>query len=80
MTQLAWLGVAALMVIPIIMLVLTVILGNPANRWANIVAAVFFFGFNLIGLPFYHSAFDKFLIAMGLGLNVLTVLYAWNWA
>ncbi|HMK45135.1 MAG TPA: DUF6326 family protein [Methanocella sp.] len=80
MTQLAWLGVAVLMVIPIIMLVLTIILDNPVNRWANIVAAIFFFGFNIIGLPTYPSAFDKFLIAVSLGLNALTVWYAWNWA
>jgi hypothetical protein len=48
-------------------------------RWVTIILAIFFFGFNLIGLPGYHSAFDKFLIVVGLGLNVLAAWYAWNW-
>jgi len=74
-----WLGISMLMVIPIIMLVLTLTLDYSLCRWANIVAAIFFFGFNLIGLPTYPSAYDKFLNVMGLGFNVMTVWYAWNW-
>jgi len=42
--------------------------------------AVFFFGFNLLGLPTYPSAYDRFLIVVGLVFNVLTIGYAWNWA
>jgi hypothetical protein len=49
------------------------------NRWANIIVAVFFFVFNLIGLPIYPSAYDKFLIVVSLVFNVLTVWFAWNW-
>lgn len=74
-----WLGFAILMVIPIVMAVLSVTLGYPANRWVNIIVAIFFLGFNLIGLPTYPSAYDKFLIVVGLGFNALTVMYAWNW-
>lgn len=33
----------------------------------------------LIGLPTYPSAYDKFLVVVGLVLNVLTVWYAWRW-
>ena len=73
------LGMAVLMVIPIVMVFLSLTLNYPVNRWANIVVAIFFFGFNLIGLPTYPSAYDKFLIIVGLGFNVLTVWYAWNW-
>jgi len=79
LTQPMILGIAVLMVIPIIMVFLTLVLGNPANRWANIIVAVFFFIFNLIGLPTYPSAYDKFLIAVSLVFNALTVWYAWNW-
>ena len=79
-TQPMWLGVAVLMVIPIVMVVLTLLLGQPANRTVNISVAVFFFLFNLVGLPTYPSAFDKFLIVVGLGFNVLTTRTAWNWA
>lgn len=78
-TQLMWLGIAMLMVIPIVMVVLSLTLDYQVNRWANIIVAVFFFGFNLLGLPTYPSAYDKFLIIVGLGFNVLTVGYAWNW-
>ena len=49
------------------------------NRWANIAAAVALFGFNLIGLPGYPSVYDKFLIVVGLVLNIVTVWYAWSW-
>ena len=80
MTQPMMLGIAILMVTPIIMVVLSLTLGYPANRWANIIVAVFFFIFNLIGLPTYPSAYDKFLIAVSLVFNVMTVWYAWNWA
>ena len=79
MTQGMWLGLAVLMVIPIVMVMLSLILPYPVNRWANIIVAVFFFLFNLVGLPTYPSAYDKFLIIVGLVFNVLTVWYAWQW-
>ena len=78
-TQGMWLGIAILMVIPIVMIVLSLILPQPVNRWANLIVAGFFFVFNIIGLPTYPSAYDKFLIVVGLGFNLLTVWYAWNW-
>lgn len=78
-TQEQYLGIAVIMVIPIIMVVLSLALDNPMNRWANIIAAIGFFAFNLIGLPTYLGAYDKFLIIVGLGFNVLTVWFAWNW-
>jgi hypothetical protein len=78
-TQVMWLGIAILMVIPIVMVFLSLILKNPTNRWANMIVAIVFFAFNLIGLPTYPSAYDKFLIVVGLGFNALTVWYAWKW-
>lgn len=79
-TQPMWLGIAILMVIPIIMVALSLLLPQPVNRWANIIAAAFFFLFNIVGLPTYPSAYDKFLIVVSLVFNVLAVWYAWNWA
>ncbi|MCB8983556.1 MAG: hypothetical protein H6659_07015 [Ardenticatenaceae bacterium] len=79
-TPLMYLGMAILMVIPIVMVVLSLMLNQPVNRWANIIVAVFFFLFNLVGLPTYPSAYDKFLIIVGLVFNVLTVWVAWNWS
>ena len=78
-TQPMWTGIAILMVTPIVMVILSLILPQPVNRWTNIIVAVFFFLFNLVGLPTYSSAYDKFLIIVGLGFNILTVGYAWNW-
>jgi hypothetical protein len=74
-----WLGIAVVMVIPVVMAVLTLGLGQPVNRWANIAVAAFFFIFNIIGLPTYPSAYDKFLIVVGLGFNIMTIWQAWHW-
>ena len=78
-TQGMWLGMAALMLIPILMVVLTLVLPQPVNRWANIIIAVGFFLFNAVGLPTYPSLYDKFLLAVSLGFNVMTVWTAWKW-
>ncbi len=42
--------------------------------------ATSFFLFNLVGLPTYPGAYDKFLLIVGLGFNVMTVWVAWKWA
>jgi hypothetical protein len=39
------------MLIPIVMVVLSLILPQPVNRWVSIIVASFFFLFNLVGLP-----------------------------
>ncbi len=78
-TQNLLLGIAILMTIPIVMVFLSLTLNYPVDRWANIVAAIVFFGFNLLGLPTYRSAYDRFLVIVGLGFNVLTIWYAWQW-
>ncbi len=78
-TQGVWLGIAVLMVIPVFMVFLSLSLNYKANRWANIIVALFYFVFNLIGLPTYPSLYDQFLIIVGLGFNLLTVWHAWKW-
>jgi hypothetical protein len=75
-----YLGLAILLVIPVVMVFLSLTLPYRANRWANVILPILFFGFNLIGLPTYPSAYDKFLIVVGLVFNVLTFWYAWKWA
>ncbi|MGD0613758.1 MAG: DUF6326 family protein [Anaerolineales bacterium] len=74
-----WLMIAILMVIPVVMVFLSVVLKQLLNRWVNIIVAGFFFIFNLVGLPKYPSAYDRFLIVVGLVFNVITVYIAWNW-
>ena len=77
-TQGMWLGIAALMLIPIVMVVLTLTLEYPAIRWANIIVAIFVVVFNLFGLP-YKGAYDNFLIIVSSVFNALIVWYAWKW-
>jgi uncharacterized membrane protein len=80
LNQFVWLGIAVLMLTPILMVFLTLVLPKPANRWANIIVAAFFFLFNLVGLPTYPPLFDKFLLAISMIFNVVTAWYAWNWS
>lgn len=75
-----WLGAAILMLIPILMVFLSLVLPQPINRWANIIAAVGFCLFNLVALPSYPSAYDKFLLIVSMVFNAVTVWYAWNWS
>lgn len=79
-SEMLYLGMAVLMLIPILMVFLNLVLAYKASRWANIVLAAFFFLFNLIGLPMYAFLFDQFLIAVGLVFNLMTIWYAWKWA
>ena len=73
------LGMAVLMVIPIVMVFLSLILQYAVNRWANVIVPIFFFVFNAIGLPTYPSLYDQFLIVVGLVFNVVTAWIAWRW-
>jgi hypothetical protein len=74
-----YLVMAILFVVPIIMIFLSLALPYQVNRWANIGVAIIFFAVNIVGLPTYPAAYDKFLIIVGLVFNALTVWYAWNW-
>ncbi len=74
----ALLGIAVLMLIPIVMVVVSVTLTGQTLRWISVVAAVGLFAFNVIGLPTYHGLYDKFLIVVGLGWNAVTAWYAWT--
>ena len=77
--QWMWMVAALLMLIPIVMVVLSLTVPYPAIRWITIVTAVGLFLFNLVGLPTYPGLYDKFLIAVGLVFNLVTVWYAWRW-
>lgn len=78
-TQAMWLGMSVLMLIPILMIYISINLSHRVSRTANLGVSGFFFLFNLVGLPTYPSLFDQFLIVVGLGFNILTVLNAWRW-
>ncbi len=77
-TQWMWVLIAAIMLLPIVMVVLTLTLNYPVARWANIGVAVFFVIFSLFSLPF-PGHYDNFLILVSFVFNGLTVWYAWIW-
>jgi hypothetical protein len=79
LNQFVWLGIAVLMLTPILMVFLTLVLPQSVSRWANIIVAAFFFLFTLVGLPTYPSLYDKFLLVVSMGFNGVTIWYAWNW-
>jgi hypothetical protein len=76
--QAMWVGIAALMLIPIVMVVLSLTLPYPAIRWASIVAAIFWVIFNLFALSGY-PAYEKFLIIVSFVFNGMIIWYAWKW-
>ena len=78
-TQGMALGIAALMVTPILMVVLSLVLPDNVNRWANIIVAGLWFLFNLVGLRGYSGHYDRFLLAVSMVFNVVTIWYAWRW-
>jgi hypothetical protein len=70
MTQAMWIGIAVLMLIPIVMVVVSLTLPHRA--------AIFWIGFNLLSLGGY-PAYEKILLVVSMGFNLLTIWYAWNW-
>lgn len=74
-----WIVAAAMMLIPILMVFLSLVLGYRVNRILNIAIAALFFIFNLYGLPGYPGLYDKFLLAVSLIFNLMTIWYAWKW-
>lgn len=78
-TPAMWLLIAVIMLVPILMLVLTLTIADPAIRWVTIVAAVAVALFNIVGLP-YPGAYDNFLILVSLALNAVIAWHAWTWA
>ena len=77
--EMLWMISAITMTVPVIMIILSLILPQNANRWVNIIIAIFFFVYTLIGIGKYPGAYDKFLLAVSMAANVLTVWYAWKW-
>jgi len=58
---------------------LTLMVPYPAIRWIGIAAAGFLFIFNAVSVNTYPGFYDKFLIVVGLGFNVLTIWLSATW-
>lgn len=78
-TQTMLMIMAVIMLVPIVMVFLSLVLPYQVNRWVNIIVAVIVLLFNLMSITTYPSLFDRFLLAVSLGFNLLTVRYAWVW-
>jgi len=74
-----WVLIAAVMLTPIAMIVLSLVLPYPAIRWICVVAAALWIVFNLAGLP-YPGAYDNFLIAVSFVVCGAIIWYAWTWS
>jgi hypothetical protein len=77
--EILWMISAITMTNPVVMVILSLTLNYPANRWANIIIGIFYTGYSLIGLPRYPSAYDRFLIFASVVFTALIVWYAWKW-
>ena len=73
-----WVLAAAVMLIPIVMIVVSLTMPFPAVKWLSIGLAVFLVLFNLVGLP-YPSLFDNLLIVFSFVFNALIAWQAWTW-
>jgi hypothetical protein len=76
--QMVWMISAITMTIPVVMIILSLTLPYSANRWANIIVAAFFFVYTVNGVRLYPSAYDRFLLIISLGVNALSIWYAWK--
>lgn len=80
MTEAAVLGAAAVMEIPIAMILLSRVLKYAANRRANIIVGAVFSGFAVATLlPGRAPAFYVFLSAVEIASTLFIVWYAWTW-
>jgi hypothetical protein len=78
-TQSMWMIAAAVMLIPIAMISMTLVLPKPIVGWLNIIFSIFLFLFNLAGVRSYPGLYDRFLIVVGLLFNVVIVWIALAW-
>lgn len=77
-TQAMWLLIAAIMLVPIAMVVASLTLPYPLVGWLTIGVAALVVVFNLVALP-YPGMYDNLLIAVSFVFNGLTAWYAWTW-
>jgi len=78
LTQAMMMFIAAMMVIPILMVFLNLVLPLEVNKIVNIIVAIFFFVFNLFGIPTYKGYYDKFLLLISLLFNIGVIYYSIN--
>jgi len=78
-TPAIWMAAAVILLIPIVMAIVSVMVGGQPARWAHLVATAGLFVFNVAGLPNYPGLYDRFLIVVSLAINLLIAWTAWTW-
>ena len=73
--QKVWISAAAMLVIPIVMVFLSLIINFPANSYLNIILASIFFLFNIVSIKGYKP-FDQFILIVSFVFNALIIYYA----
>jgi hypothetical protein len=73
-----WTLAALIMLVPIAMILATLLVPMPPNRWITVVASVALVLFNLAGLP-YQGFYDNLLIGASFVVNAGIVWHAWLW-
>lgn len=74
-----WLGAAVIMTIPIVMIVLSLFLNGQVNRRTNIAVAAALLALNASSIHTYPGIYDRYLLAVSLAFNALTIRQAWKW-
>jgi len=72
-----WILAALMMVIPIVMIIVSLFVPIGISKWITIVASLFFFLMNLVGIKGYKT-FDQILLVISFGINFITVYYGWK--
>ena len=79
-TQRVWLGIAVLMLIPILMVLLNLTLPYPAIRWVNIIVGIL--SFVVLGATFFVGGVTARYTFQAIGealLFALIIWQSWNW-
>ncbi len=74
-----WTIAAAIMLVPIAMILVTLMVPTDPLRWITIIASVGLALFNLAGLP-YPGLYDNVLIVVGVVVNGILIWQAWVWS
>ena len=80
MTNELLLASAILMVFPIAMVFLSLELPYKANRWANIIVAIYLIVIDGVGFIIPRPAYENFLGIVYIVFCTLIIWYAWKWS
>lgn len=70
-TQSMYLGIAAFMFIPILMIILNLLFGGDILRLINLIITTLLFLLNIVGVTSYKSWYNTLLIILSLIINII---------